>query len=91
METIKEITKRDIYISEKNKVIKKIAELEIDILTLERTDPRVIVLYDKVVDKKGQESDRGRVPAEVIPRMISEKKQYEERLSAIEMLIKNDK
>ncbi len=83
-----EITKREAYIDFKNKLLTQIAELDVDVLTLERTDPKTIVAYDTVVDKKGQESQHGRLPIEIIPRIKAKRSGLEERLSALEILLK---
>lgn len=47
MEKISELTRKDVIISEKNKVLEKVVKIEIDIAVLETQAPTMIVAIEK--------------------------------------------
>ena len=86
---MKEITKKEIYIEYKNNCIKKIAGLDIEILVLERTDPKKIIGHKPTMQNdKGQTIASVEVPAgELLKEYKGQRDGFEIRLGVIESLL----
>lgn len=85
---IKVLTKKEVYIAERNNCIEKIACLEINILVLKRTDPDMVIGTKPAVEDRGKVIATTEVPAkDMLVEYNKQKEGLEIRLSAIESLI----
>lgn len=77
---MKEITKKDFLIEFKNQTLAKIVETEIDILTMEKSDPNEVVATNK-------EKTQSLTVSAYLPTIRKNLKDYELRLESILALI----
>lgn len=78
-----EITRRDVLISEKNKCVKTVTKLEIDIATLERSDSNLVVAREKLTEKSYREI----TVKEMLEQYRNDLKGTQVRLETIEQLL----
>jgi len=89
-EIIKEITPRDVLISEKNKTIKKLTCAQLDIRVMERSDPNLVV-GNRATSKDQYGNILATAPVtakEMLEQKREEVEDYEARLFAINGMLK---
>lgn len=91
MSQIKELTKKEVYITEMNKCTTSIAQHDVNILVLERLDPKkVIGTTPAVSDDRGQVTATKGVEAQDLLKQYKEARDgSEKRLDVIKHLITN--
>lgn len=90
---IEELTRKDVLISEKNAIVKKITVADIDILVMERSDPDMQVGRKQgPLGPNGQPMSYIAVTArEMLASKQKDREGYVVRLNAIEILLKGVK
>lgn len=85
-DNITEITRRDVLISEKNKVVKKMVAREIDIATLQRSNPETVVAQEEL--RNG--ATRDIKVSEALEQANNALEGYKIRLDSITALLENE-